>query len=58
MGFKTDPIDFLDTIPENIVLKKKLLRKYKIQHEDNIDHPLWDLMMTDYVSQLYCLIQI
>jgi len=57
MAFKTTPINFLENIPENKELKKTLMKTYGIQHEDNIDHPLWDLMMTDYVSHIYGLVQ-
>lgn len=58
MGFKTTPIDFLESIPGNKKLKEELLSKYEIQQESDIDHPCWDLMMSDYVSQLYNLVHI
>jgi hypothetical protein len=57
MGFKTTPMNFLENIPENRMLKEELLKKYEI-NENDIEHPCWDLMMTEYVSQIYCLVQI
>lgn len=58
MGFKTTTMNFLEDIPEYKKLKEEIMKSYDIKHEDDIDHPLWDVMMSDYVSQVYCLHQI
>lgn len=55
MAFKTTPIDFLESFPVNLNLKKSLMKKYAVE-EDDIDNPMWHLMMTEYVSELYSLI--
>lgn len=55
MAFKTTNIDLLESIPANKKLKEELLRKYEIMDEGDITHPFWDLMMSEYVSELYAL---
>jgi hypothetical protein len=58
MAFKTTPINFLEDIPANKKLKQELLRKYEIMDEADVAHPCWDLMMSEYVSELYSLAQL
>ena len=57
MAFETKPMDFLDQVPEIRKIKELLLKKYAIK-EDDVEHPMWDVMMSDYVSQVYSLMHL
>jgi len=57
MAFATQPIDFLDQVPEHRKIKELLLKKYAVK-ENDIEHPMWDVMMSDYVSQVYSLMHL